>query len=250
MKSSRVLTGLAGAAAMAGASQAYGAVVNVTLPTNIVGTAPSAAGTAINRSIDLNGDGQRDVYIRYRDIAEPATANTTGGTLLLSYIYMGTSTAQGGVYGGQIATGGTPAYSTYAFSLAQGTSVGSSGVFYQTSGYLSHLVTNYKGTNYGFTDYLGKAGVAENVGFKFLTSTGQTDYGYIQLATDPYVSAANPGGIKFLGLAYDNSGAAITIPAIPAGVPEPGTLAALAVGAAAVAGVGLKRRRAAAAKAQ
>ena len=244
MKKNIVLNGLAGATALAGATQSYGAVVNVTLPANITGTAPSAAGTTIARSVDLNGDGTRDLYFGYRDVSESG-----GGALLLSYIYVGTAASVGKTVGYYIPT--STSNQTYAFSLQKGYTVSSSSLFYQTSGYLSHLVTNYKGTNYGFTAYLGKAGVAESVGFEFTAVDGQTDFGYVQLETDPYVSAANPGGIKFLGLAYDNSGAAITIPAIPAAaVPEPGSLAALALGAAGCAGLGLKRRqRAAAAKA-
>ena len=242
MKKQVILKGLAGAAALAGSTQAYGAIVNVTLPTNITGTAPTASGAQVTRTVDLNGDGDRDLYLSYRDVSE------TGGTLLLSYIYVGSSTLAGAAVGSYIPT--STSNQTYAFSLSKGYTVGSSSSFYQTAGYLSHLVTNYKGTNYGFNSYLGKAGVAESVGFEFTTSTGQTDFGYIQLETDPYVSASNPGGIKFLGLAYDNSGAAITIPALPAAVPEPGSLAALALGAAGCVGLGLKRRqRAAAAKA-
>ena len=36
-------TGLAGAAAFAGATQSYGTIVNITLPTNITGNAPNTA---------------------------------------------------------------------------------------------------------------------------------------------------------------------------------------------------------------
>ena len=239
MKKNIVLNGLAGAAALAGATQSYGAIVNVALPTNIVGAAPTASSTitaANTRNIDLNGDTLRDLSIRFRDFT------TTGGTVLQSFIYVGSTTAAGATVGSYIPT--ATSNQTYAFSLATGYSVGPNAYFYQTPGYLSHIVTNYKGTNYGFTAYLGQAGVPENIGFRFTTSTGQIDYGYLRLETDPYVSAASPGGVKFLALAYENTGAAITIPT--AAVPEPGTLAALAVGAASFVGLGLKRRRAAA----
>ena len=238
MKQTRVLKGLAGAAAMAGASQAYGALVSVDTPTDIVGAAPTASSTitaANTRNIDLNGDGVRDVSIRFRDFT------TTGGTVLQSFFYGGTSTSPGASVGYGISG------QSYAFSLATGYTVGPNASFYQVAGYLGHIVTNYKGTNYGFTNYLGKAGVPETIGFRFTATGGQVDYGYLQLETDPYVSAANPGGIRFLKLAYENTGAAITVPAIA--VPEPGSLVALAAGAATFAGIGLKRRRAAAAKA-
>lgn len=237
MKNSRVLTGIAGAAAMAGASQAYGSIVNVTLPANITGHAPAASDAGTNRTVDLNGDGQRDLYFRYRNLTEP------GGSLLLSYFYGGISTAQGAAVGSQISG------QAYAFSLSAGYVIGGGSSFYQATGYLGHIVTNYNGTDYGFTNYLGRAGVPETIGFKFLTTGGQTDYGYIRLETDPYVSAANPGGIKFLSLAYENTGASITVPTFAA-VPEPGSLAALAMGAAGCVGIGLKRRHAAKAAAQ
>lgn len=241
MTKGQVFTGLAGAAAMAGATQGYGAVVNVTLPANITGAAPTTAGTQTNRSIDLNGDGTRDLYIRYVSQAY------TGGNLLRSLIYVGTAASAGASVGSYIA--GSTRNLGYAFSLKAGYVVGAASGFYQATGYLNSVVTNYKGTNYGFTNYLGQAGVPENLGFRFTTSTGQVDYGYIRLETDPYVSAANPGGIKFLGLAYENTGASITIPNAT-NVPEPGSLAALALGAAGCVGIGLKRRRAAAAAAK
>lgn len=234
MAKNQIFNGLAGAAALAGATQAYGSVVNVPLPANITGHAPTASDAGTNRTVDLNGDGQRDLYFRYRNLSE------SGGTLLLSYFYGGISTAQGAAVGYQISG------QAYAFSLSTGYVVGPSSSFYQVAGYLGHIVTNYNGTNYGFTNYLGQAGVPEFIGFKFQTVGGQTDYGYIRLETDPYVSAANPGGIKFLALAYENTGAPIVI---PAAVPEPSSLAALAMGAATFAGLGLKRRRTASAAA-
>ena len=224
---------------MAGASQAYGAIVNVALPANITGAAPTTAGVTVTRSIDLNGDGVRDLAIRY------VNRTLTGGTLLQSLIYVGTAASPGAPVGSYIA--GSGGNYGYGFALKTGYVVGPGAGFYQEAGFLSTLVTNYKGQNYGFTNYLGQAGVPESVGFRFTATGGQVDYGYLQLSTDPYVSAANPGGIRFLALRYENTGAAITVPTI---VPEPGSLAALAIGAAAFAGLGLKRRRAAAAKAE
>ncbi len=240
MRKNTVIKGLAGAAAMAGASQAYGAVVNVTLPANVVGAAPTTSSTitaANTRNIDLNGDGVRDISVRFRDFT------ATGGTVLQSFFYGGTSTSPGAPVGYYIAATHNQ---TYAFSLKTSYVIGGDSSFYQTAGYLGHIVTNYKGKNYGFTAYLGQAGVAETIGFRFTAGTDQIDYGYLQLETDPYVSATNPGGIRFISLAYENTGAAITVPAIPAAVPEPGSLAALALGAASCVGLGLKRRRAAA----
>lgn len=226
----RTLTGLASAAAIAGASQAYGAVVVVTPPANIPGRAPAAsdAGTRVN--IDLNNDGRVDLSLLYRNLL----FNDTNFTL--TYIVAGTSSVPGSTVGTAISG------QSYAYSLAQGTTVGPSSPFYQKTGYFTHLVTNYNGTDYGAGSLRGMAGVPEYIGFKFLTTGGQTDYGYIQVETDLYHSASDPGGLKFLKLAYENSGAPIAVGAVP----EPGTLTSLAMGAVAFAGVALKRRRVAA----
>lgn len=228
MKQNRVLKGLAGAAAMAGASQAYGAVVVVTPPANITGRAPAAtdAGTRVN--LDLNGDGQADLGLLYRNLLY------NGANFTLTYIVAGTTAVPGSTVG--VAINGQ----SYAYNLALATTVGPGSTFYQKSGYFTHLVTNYNGTDYGAAGSLrGIAGTPEYIGFRFLTTAGQTDYGYIQVETDLYQSAANPGGLKFLQLAYDNSGAAIQIGAVP----EPGTLAMLAVGAVGFVGVARKRRK-------
>ena len=238
VKSNAVINGLAGAVVLAGATQAYGTVVNVAPPQDIVGHTPTASDPGTQVAIDLDGDGIGDVDIAYRNVS------LQGGPALFSFIYVAGASSTGAVVGNYIASPGQ-ANSAYAYSLPSGYRVGSSSNFYQANGYFSHLVTNYKGTNYGFTAHPGQAGVAENVGFRFSDGTGQLDYGYLQLETDPYVSAADPGGIKFLGLAYDDSGAPIIIPNLPA-VPEPSSLAALALGPAGGAIISLKRRRAAA----
>ena len=231
MKKQTVFKGLAGAAAMAGASQAYGTVIVDTTPANLVGRAPATtdAGTRVN--IDVNGDGTRDLSILYRNLI-----GTNGGYLLLSYLYAGSGTAGSGMFAG--ATLGTNA--SYAYNLPAGYSVGSASHMVQSAGYFGHIVTNYQGTDYGY----GTTGGIEYIGFEFKpTSTSTTfDYGYIELQTSLYTNAANPGGITFLKLAYDNSGAAITTGAVP----EPSSLAALALGAAACGGVALKRRQRAA----
>ena len=237
MKKSGVITGLAGAAAVAGSSQAYGAVVNVTPPANIVGHAPAATDNGTRVNIDLNGDGTRDLSILYRNLSE------TGGTLLLAYIYVG---APGGAAPGS-SVGTSISGQAYSYNLATGTLVGSTSSFYQKSGYFGHLVTTYAGTTYGFNS----TGTRLNIGFEFrstVSTTAPFDYGYISLEVDPYVSAANPGGIQFFQIAYDNTpGTSIAVGA--RAVPEPTSLAALAFGAVAAGGVALKKRRQRAAKA-
>ena len=231
MKQVRVIKGLAGAAAMAGASQAYGAVVVDANPTNIIGHAPTSTDSGTRVNIDVNGDGQRDLSILYRNIS------ATGGTLLLGYIYAGAGSTNPGATVAANVSG-----QAYSYNLAAGTLVGAASSFYQKAGYFGHLVTNYAGTSYGVGN---NPGTPLNVGFEFhstATAGSPLEYGYISLEVDPYVSATNVGGIQFFKLAYDNApGANIAVGA--SAVPEPTSLAALAFGAAGLAGVGLKKRR-------
>ena len=93
---------------------------------------------------------------------------------------------------------------------------------------------------------------AEYLGFQFLdTDDGLVHDGWLEIENETYTSATNPGGLIFLGGAYntvaDSAGGTILAgQSAPAAVPEPGTLSALALGAAGLVGVGLKRRRKAA----
>ena len=179
-----------------------------------------------------------DLSLLYRNLLY------NGAPFTLTYIVAGTTAVPGSTVG--VAISGQ----AYAYSLALNTTVGSASPFYQKAGSFTHLVTNYNGVNYGAAGSLrGLAGTPEYVGFKFVTTAGVTDYGYIQVETDLYNSAADPGGLKFLKLAYDNTGAAIAVGAAATAVPEPGTLAALAMGAVGFAGIAAKRRRKAAAQA-
>ena len=214
---------------MAGATQAYGAVVVVPNPGNIVGHSPDG-GAFTSVGIDLNGDGLRDLRILYSNTYQ------SGGTLLLGDIYVG----NGLIAGAPVATviGGQ----SYSFSLATGTSVGPGSSFYQKTPYSSHIVANYNGTALGLGN---PTGTPITVGFEFQSSRtagAPFDYGYITLEVDPYVDDSNPGGIQFFKLAYDDSGAPITVGG-NAAVPEPTSLAALAFGVVGLAGAALQRRR-------
>ena len=151
----KVTTGFAGAAALAAASQAYGAVVVVTPPANIIGHAPAASDSGTRVNIDLDGNGSRDLSILYRNLTEPS------GYVLLSYIYAGTSTLPGSVVGASLSS------QAYAYNLPSGYTIGPGSTFYQKAGYFGHIVTNYNGTNYGF----GTSGVHEFIGFSFLNGS-------------------------------------------------------------------------------
>lgn len=84
-----------------------------------------------------------------------------------------------------------------------------------------------------------RAGVNGYLGISFRNeTTGVTNYGYIHLQT----TAATGYPATILDWAYENSGAAITIPAVP----EPATVTLLGVMAAGAVGVRQWRRRKAA----
>jgi hypothetical protein len=237
-------TGLAGAAAFASATQSYGGITNFVLPTNITGesdttTDPTTRNGTLRLYYDAN-TGQSQI----------GTAGFTGADFEFSLREtVSTGLLDTGMY---VFGGGAPAayYASngvnYVYNLPKGTTLATgSQNFYQIAGNLSFLSVNYGGTTYG----LGVApGQSEYIGFQFTGTDNLLHDGWLELETVAYTSASNPGGLEFLGGAYnttpDSAGGSITVGQLAA-VPEPGTLAALAAGAAALTGVGLKRRRAA-----
>ena len=237
------LTGFAGAVAVAGTSQAYGTVINVAPPTTITGHAPSTAGTSRE----------------YWNPATGKTSATTGADLVNFGYYNNSSTnefftgvyilsATSGVPGGGVVGYYASNATQYAYGLAKGTTIGTGATystFGQKAGYYSILSLTYKGTAYA----IQKPGTTYYIGFQFTdTADGLLHDGWLELESDTYTSAANPGGLKFIASAFNNvadsAGGTIAIGAVGTNaIPEPGTLSALALGAAALGGVGLKRRR-------
>lgn len=232
MTKNTVLTGLAGAAAVAGATQGYGAIVAIPLPANVTGNDPAAQTTTArtSRNFDIDGNGTTDIQISYRSFT--ATSNGSTFAIQQSFVYAYTT--------GTIAGYAASATSFYAYELSAG--ISTAGLSFGSSGnYLAHVATHVNSNDYGFW----ALGDKNYVAFSFLNSkTNQTDYGYFQVETDPYVSAANPGGLKFFSAAYDNTGADIIMGAAPTPVPEPGTLAALAFGGLGAGAVAYRRRKA------
>jgi hypothetical protein len=230
------LTGIAGAVALAGASQAYGAIVNLTDPTNITGKAPSTAASSKEYYTILTG--------------KTSTKSSTGAQLEFGYLNSSTyNEFFTGVYGLTAGTQAAGYYSSagtvYSYPLPKGATIGTGGsyAFNQHTGYFTIMAIDDGGTQYGF--------MTENedvyLGFQFLdTADGLIHDGWLELDSETYTSSTSPGGLIFLGGAYndvaDVNGGTITA-GQTASVPEPGTLSALAAGAVALAGVGLKRRR-------
>lgn len=228
MKRTRTLKGLAGAAALAGASQAYGTVVTVTPPANITGNDPATGSSSpVRRYIDL-------------DTGASSTSNFTGADLELAYRSFTSGSyviQQSFVFS---LSGQTASYAVsgqyYAYKIGSGKTIPGAYTFGQSGTYLSHIATHVNSSDYGFW-YLGQRGF---VGFSFTDKNGQLDYGYVEVETDAYQSVANPGGLQFFSLAYDNSGGPITTGAVP----EPSTLAALAFGGFGLAAGAMRKRRA------
>ena len=217
----KATTGLAGAVAIAGGSQAYGAIVAIPAPATLAATATATPNV---ESVDVNGDGDADL------VFADGIATESSGTLLA---YSGVTAYSGGVVG-YVLDG---AY-YYATKLAKGATIGSTSTLVQGS-YLNTLEVRYKGKNYGQFTTKGY------IGFSF-TETDGTHYGYLGVtSTETGSTAANiKATLTFTGGAYDTvPGESITI---PGAVPEPGSLAALAFGALGTAGVAAYRRNRAA----
>ena len=233
------LTGFAGAVAFAGGTQAYGAIVNLTDPSNITGHAANTAGSAKE----------------YYNVLTGVTTSTATSSDDLEFGYYNNSSTNefftgvaglkaGGYAAGYYASNGT----VYSYPIPKGAAIGSSGAyaFNQKSGYFTIMSLSVGGNQYGF----GTENEPVYLGFQFLDGNdGLLHDGWLELDSETYTSASNPGGLIFLAGAYNNvadSNGGSILAGQSAAVPEPGTLGALAAGAAALVGVGLKRRRKAA----
>ncbi len=230
-------TGLAGAAAFAGATQSYGAIVNFTPPTNIPGHAPNTAASTKE----------------FFDVDTGKTSATRTAASDLEFGYLNSSTYNESFTGVYALNGGsTLAYyasngTHYSYALAKGTVIGTGGPygFSQSTTSFTIMSLTYAGTAYA----IQKPNDIDYIGFQFKAADGLLHDGWIELesvSTDGGASIG--GGLKFIAGAYntvaDSAGGTIMAGVgAPAAVPEPGTLAALAAGAVALGGIGLQRRR-------
>ena len=197
-----VATGFAGAAALAAASQAYGAIIVLTPPTDL----PAPSATAASSDFDVNADGGVEFTFASFGGAPPDTSfqEAIFTNLIGTYV-----------------VGYTGPFYDYASRLTAGTTIGPANAFVDgnyTDSYRAILTSQFAGTTYG--DFQNGRGF---LGFQFLNN-GVINYGYVELSAD------QANGVQFFSAAYDDSGAAIAAGAVP----EPGSLAALAAGAAAL----------------
>jgi hypothetical protein len=225
MRKKSILTGLAGAAALAGASQAYGTVVVRPTPANIVGHDPGSttSSATTTRLIDVDGNGTNDLQIRYRSF--------TSGAYQLQQMFVFSNTGKTAAYGPV-----GPQSQYYAYDLAAGDAIPGANVFGQNAMYLTQVVTNVNGSDYA----IWTTGERAFIGFSFTNAASQLDFGYVEVEMDAFGSAVNPtGGVRFFSLAYENSGGPINAGAVP----EPTTLAALAFGGFGLAAAAFRRRK-------
>lgn len=219
-------TGLVGAAALAGASQSYGAIVTVTPPASIPGSATNS-GARIYYDVDTGTTSITQTSGSDLEFLYENTVLSGGGSLFETDIK--------GLNGGSAAAYlFSSANIAYAYNIPFGAKIGTGGnyAFGQSTKYLTFMTLNYHGDTYN-------SQLPENgnyfVGFQFKASDGLLHDGWVELDSETYTDAANPGGLLFLGLAYnttpDSQGGTI-LAGQTAAVPEPGTLAALALGAA------------------
>jgi hypothetical protein len=207
------VTGLAGAAALAGATQAYGTPTPFTLPPDFI---PSSNTTSPSHKIfvDVDGNGTNDLEFGFFQSPSAPNEFFTG-----IYVLDGTAVAY--------------PYATYR--LSPGDTVGPASYFFQNPGFFTFIALRYNGNYYYQFAPPDQRGF---VGFSFLGADSLTHYGYIELQSDPFQSAGSPGGLRFFGGSYETTAnTAIVI------VPEPGSLAFLAFGAAALVGFGVARRK-------
>jgi hypothetical protein len=224
---SKLGKGLAGALAIASGTSAYGNVVVVSVPANLV-TPQGGANTSV--SWDVNGDAINDFTFTDR---YPDTPKGSYGVVWQLNM------------NGIAATSGTLGYMgpfiRYAFALQFGAPINGGGSF--NAGGQACLGSLYSYGGQGQFYYGGFAANGPNgsvppgtfayAGFRFNAADG-THFGWIRLKV-------GPGTLTFDSAAYETTaGTAISAGAVP----EPGTLSLLALGAAGVVGAVVKRRRA------
>ncbi len=221
-----IKTGLAGAAALAAGSEAYGAVVPAaSLPVNYT---PTTVTSNNLQSWDVDGDGNPDFQFVFYQKSGNSGLNWLSG----AYGYGGVGIAAPVAYIGSFGL-------SYCNRLVTSANIGPSSIFNQvqtsTGGYFNVLASRYKTTLYG----QWKTVTQGFMGFEFTAADNQLHYGYIEIKTSRFVNSTNKGGQFFLQAFYETDPNTLIHV-----VPEPGTLASLAFGAVILGGAALRRRKA------
>ena len=238
---------LTGAAALAGSSQAYGQIVVITPPDNLtnpgtgsgVYTFQNEYYNVLMGQTDSSGTSADDFQFAYfiSHGADPLSqAYVTGynpsSVVASALVYVPTA-QQSYLYADALSLG-----AKIPGNLQFNNQAGSPGTIYLTSVASDGTVVtpgNYQQPN-----------TIEYLGFQFLDSNdSKLHNGWIELESVTYPNG-DLSGVNFLGAAYNSVPADALYGAgdITAGeVPEPGTISSLMLGAAALVGVGLMRRR-------
>jgi hypothetical protein len=220
--------GLVGAIAIAGGTSAYADVVSVAVPPDsTIPAGPGDSSTLIDW--DVNGDSIVDFVFRNR-------YPEAGGTGVQWQINMRNPAGSGNAILGY---GGFP----YGSAFSSGTVIGSAaptGTSWQTAAQVI-MASDFDGVLYGgFANPSAPGtgsvnpGTPSYAGFRFNVGAN-TFYGWIQFS-------ASPGHIDFISAAYNTTPNAPVTAGVSV-VPEPSTLAALAMGATMLGGIAWRRKR-------
>lgn len=240
----KAIAGLAGAAAMAAGSEAYAQIIVRPPPANLPNAASPASNPATgNIPWDFDGDSVADFGFAVRN---PQSATQVKWQANIFNLVLNNG-ADGylGPYGinyavrlsaGAVIGAAPPAGYRMQASVPNPAQAGTWRPPTGTAGTQITLGSNYGGLLYGGFTNLAGTEARGFLGVRFLIG-GQMKYGWIDVGVRPATTAAGSGGIFFYGAAYESSGGPIAAGAIP----EPGTLAMLALGAAGILG---RRRKA------
>jgi hypothetical protein len=242
MKQSTYALKLAGAAALAGSTQAYGQIVELTLPPLLTLPAPTNSRPNFpDETFSFTGESYS---------VQPSSS--IGPDFYFSAFYSNpTPYFNTAVYPLNPGNGVVVTYagSNYATALTVGDKIGSdTPLTFDTVSDVAILAGSSDGNNSANPNTLPNAqpvNTSVYIGFQFKDGLNNVHDGWMELDSTLSVGETSPGGLTFMRGAYnsvaDTGNGAGDI--LVGEVPEPGTISSLVLGAAALVGVGLLRRR-------
>ena len=204
MRKNQILTGLAGAAALA---RSIAVIWNrhcpCPTPANIAGNDPTTntSTATITRNIDVDGNGTKnDTQIGYRSF------NAGGGAYVIQQSFIFSNN-----YGQTAAYGPVGANSQwfYAYQAANGAGHSRNLCFRPKCHLPDTFWLRTLTAPIMASPASGSLGARGFAGFSFLNASNVLCFGFIDLQTNAWTGAGTIG-VQFFGLAYDNSGAPIT----------------------------------------